>query len=91
MPLAERATVKRLVAEDNRDRDTLYAEIAKANGHPEWKNDIQQDFARRWVERGPGRHVVPGRRRRLEAEVRPNPVDPVQSTTRGCPCRDSAG
>lgn len=51
-PLAERATVKRLVAEDNRDRDTLYAEIAKANGHPEWEADIRKIFARRWVERG---------------------------------------
>jgi uncharacterized protein YdbL (DUF1318 family) len=51
-PLAERATVKRLVAEDNKDRDTLYAEIAKANGHPEWEPDIRKTFARRWVERG---------------------------------------
>ena len=51
-PLAERATVKRLVAEDNKDRDTLYAEIAKANGHPEWEADIRKIFARRWVERG---------------------------------------
>jgi uncharacterized protein len=50
--LAERAVVKRLVAEDNRDRATLYAEIAKANGHPEWESDIRQTFARRWVERG---------------------------------------
>jgi uncharacterized protein len=51
VPLAERANVKRLVAEDNRDRDTLYAEVAKANGHPEWKSDIQATFARRWIER----------------------------------------
>jgi uncharacterized protein YdbL (DUF1318 family) len=51
-PLAERAVVKRLVAEDNRDRATLYTEIAKANGHPEWEPDIRQIFARRWVERG---------------------------------------
>jgi uncharacterized protein len=50
-PLAERALVKRLVAEDNKDRDTLYAEIAKANGHPEWAADIRKIFARRWVER----------------------------------------
>jgi uncharacterized protein YdbL (DUF1318 family) len=57
VPLAERANVKRLVAEDNRDRDTLYAEVAKANGHPEWKSDIQTTFARRWIERaGPGTH-----------------------------------
>lgn len=52
VPLAERATVKRLVAEDNTDRKTLYAEIAKANGHPEWEADIRKTFARRWVERG---------------------------------------
>jgi uncharacterized protein YdbL (DUF1318 family) len=52
VPLAERATVKRLVAEDNRDRATLYAEIARANGHPEWESDIRRIFARRWVERG---------------------------------------
>lgn len=52
VPLAERAVVKRLVAEDNRDRATLYAQIAKANGHPEWEPDIRQIFARRWVERG---------------------------------------
>jgi uncharacterized protein YdbL (DUF1318 family) len=52
VPLAERAVVKRLVAEDNRDRNTLYAEIAKANGHPEWESDIRGIFARRWIERG---------------------------------------
>lgn len=52
VPLAERATVKRLVSEDNNDRQTLYAEIAKANGHPEWEGAIRKTFARRWVERG---------------------------------------
>jgi uncharacterized protein YdbL (DUF1318 family) len=51
IPLAERAKVKTLVAEENRDRETLYTEIAKANGHPEWKSDIQSTFARRWIER----------------------------------------
>lgn len=51
-PLPERAIVTRLVAEDNRDRESLYAEIAKANGHPEWVGDIRKTFARRWVERG---------------------------------------
>lgn len=51
-PLPERAVVTRLVAEDNRDREALYAEIAKANGHPEWVADIRKTFARRWVERG---------------------------------------
>lgn len=52
VPLAERALVKRLVAEDNRDRNTLYAEIARANGHADWAADIRRIFARRWVERG---------------------------------------
>jgi uncharacterized protein YdbL (DUF1318 family) len=58
VPLAERATVKRLVAEDNKDRATLYAEIAKANGHPEWEPEIRRIFAKRWIERGaqPGWH-----------------------------------
>jgi uncharacterized protein YdbL (DUF1318 family) len=51
-PLAERATVKRLVAEDNRDRAALYAEIARANGHAEWETDIRRTFARRWIETG---------------------------------------
>ena len=50
--LAERAVVARLVAEDNRDRATLYGELAKANKHPEWEPDIRRTFARRWVERG---------------------------------------
>jgi uncharacterized protein YdbL (DUF1318 family) len=54
VPLPERANVKRLVAEDNRDRDALYAEVAKANGHPEWKTDIQNTFARRWIDKAPG-------------------------------------
>lgn len=52
VPLAERAVVTRLVTEDNRDRETLYAELARANKHPEWEPDIRRTFARRWVERG---------------------------------------
>ena len=50
VPIAERALVRRLLAEDNMDRDTLYLEIARANGHPEWEADIRQTFARRWVD-----------------------------------------
>ena len=52
VPLAERAVVKRLVAEDNKDRAALYAEIARANGHAEWEAEIRSTFARRWIERG---------------------------------------
>jgi uncharacterized protein YdbL (DUF1318 family) len=50
--LPDRATVKRLVAEDNADRAQLYAEIAKASNHPEWESDIRKSFARRWVATG---------------------------------------
>jgi uncharacterized protein len=47
--LPDRATVKRLVSEDNADRAQLYSEIAKANNHPEWEADVRKSFARRWV------------------------------------------
>jgi uncharacterized protein len=50
--LPDRATVKRLVSEDNADRAQLYTEIAKANNHPEWEGDIKKSFARRWVATG---------------------------------------
>jgi uncharacterized protein len=50
--LPDRATVKRLVAEDNADRAQLYTEIAKASNHPEWESDIRKSFARRWVATG---------------------------------------
>ncbi|MBT8116853.1 MAG: YdbL family protein [Gammaproteobacteria bacterium] len=49
VPLSERNSVKGLVSQENGDRDALYAEIARANGHPEWESDIRQTFARRWV------------------------------------------
>jgi uncharacterized protein YdbL (DUF1318 family) len=52
--LQERNTVKQLVARENRDRSALYAEIARANGHPEWESDIRAIFARRWVDNAPG-------------------------------------
>ena len=50
--LPDRATVKRLVSEDNADRAQLYSEIAKASNHPEWEADIKKSFARRWVATG---------------------------------------
>jgi uncharacterized protein YdbL (DUF1318 family) len=49
VPLADRATVKRLVAEDNGDRTQLYAEIARASNHPEWENDIRTAWTRGFV------------------------------------------
>jgi hypothetical protein len=53
IPLQERNNVKSLVSMENRDRGALYAEIARANGHPEWEPDIRQTFARRWVGNAP--------------------------------------
>ena len=40
-------------SQENRDRSALYAEIARANGHPEWEPDIRQIFARRWIDNAP--------------------------------------
>ncbi len=51
--LKERRAVQKLVGDENRDRDTLYAEIARANGHPEWEAEIRSTFARRWVDNAP--------------------------------------
>ncbi|NKB38850.1 MAG: DUF1318 domain-containing protein [Gammaproteobacteria bacterium] len=51
--LKERNKVKKLVADENRDRTQLYEEIASANGHPEWETDIRQIFARRWIALAP--------------------------------------
>jgi uncharacterized protein YdbL (DUF1318 family) len=50
VPLPERATVNRLVAQDNNDRNALYREIAIANNHPEWESDIRSVFAREWID-----------------------------------------
>jgi len=49
VPLKDRNTVNGLVADENKDRAALYAEIARANDHPEWQADIQATFAERWV------------------------------------------
>ena len=53
VPLAQRQQVNGLIAQANRDRTSLYRELALANGHPEWENDIRSTFAQRWVERAP--------------------------------------
>ncbi len=51
--LRDRNKMKKLVADENRDRSALYAEIARANGHPEWEADIRETFARVWVQEAP--------------------------------------
>lgn len=52
--LKQRNAVKKLVSEENRDRNALYVEIATANGHPEWEAEIRNTFARRWIANAPG-------------------------------------
>lgn len=51
--LKDRSEMQNLVKAENADRKALYAEIARANGQPEWEKDIQETFARRWQENAP--------------------------------------
>ena len=50
VPLKDRNNLKGIISKENRDRNALYKEIAKANSHPEWEAEIRQTFARRWVD-----------------------------------------
>jgi len=51
IPLSQRAQATAAVADENRDRDALYHEVARANGHPEWESQIRATFAKGWIER----------------------------------------
>ncbi|MEK6662633.1 MAG: YdbL family protein [Pseudomonadota bacterium] len=51
VPLAARQSVNGLVADENRDRASLYREIASANGHPEWEAEVRSTFAQRWIDK----------------------------------------
>ena len=51
--LPQRQQVNALIAAENADRAALYREIARANGKPEWENEIRNTFAQRWIERAP--------------------------------------
>lgn len=50
LELKDRVAVNAAVADDNRDRRAVYREIAVANGHPEWEDQIRDVFARQWVD-----------------------------------------
>lgn len=52
--LAQRQQVNGLVAAENQDRTALYREIARANGKPEWENEIRTTFAQRWIDKAQG-------------------------------------
>jgi uncharacterized protein YdbL (DUF1318 family) len=51
IPLSQRAQASAAVADENSDRNALYREIARANGHPEWEPQIRETFAKGWIER----------------------------------------
>ena len=53
VPLAQRQRINTIIAGDNDDRIALYREIARANGKPEWEQDIRATFAQRWIDRAP--------------------------------------
>lgn len=49
VPLKDRGRINKLVDDENRERNALYKETARVNGHPEWEQEIRSTFARRWV------------------------------------------
>lgn len=51
LPLDQRAGANAAVADENRDRNALYREVANANNHPEWEAQIRATFAKGWIER----------------------------------------
>ena len=53
LPRETRTKVELLVAEDNKDRSTMYREIARANGRPDWESQFQAVFAERLIRRVP--------------------------------------
>jgi len=50
VPLPERAALNAAVADENRDRQAVYREIAIANGHAEWESQIRASFAKQWIQ-----------------------------------------
>jgi len=49
--LKDRQKIKKLVADENRDRKALYRELAVANGHPDWEQAIQNVFVKTWKDK----------------------------------------
>ncbi|MCW8870255.1 MAG: YdbL family protein [Proteobacteria bacterium] len=49
LDLKERQAVKKVVADENRDRIALYREMAVANDHPEWEDQVRQAFVKQWI------------------------------------------
>lgn len=53
LQLDARKRVESLVNDDNNDRDTLYREIARLNGRPDWESSLHRTFGERWISRAP--------------------------------------
>ena len=51
VPLNQRQVVTGGIGEENRDRQSLYREIARANNHPEWESQVRDTFAQRWIQK----------------------------------------
>jgi uncharacterized protein YdbL (DUF1318 family) len=49
--LKDRQSLNSLVSAENNDRNSLYKEIATANGHVEWEAEIRSTFAQRWIQK----------------------------------------
>lgn len=47
--LKDRQALKKVVADENRDRLALYREMAIANNHPEWEAQITDAFVKQWI------------------------------------------
>ena len=45
--------IEALIIDENKDRATLYREIARANRRPEWEADLRATFAKKWISRMP--------------------------------------
>lgn len=51
VPLPQRGAVSAMLTAENTDRASLYKEIARANGKPEWEGEIRNTFAQRWIDK----------------------------------------
>lgn len=60
IPLAQRQQAVAVVAAENNDRAALYREIARANGNPQWEDQIRQTFAKRWIDKAQAGWYVQG-------------------------------
>lgn len=53
LSLEQRRVIETLIVDDNKDRNTLVREIARANGRPDWEAGLKTTFAERWIQRAP--------------------------------------